>query len=553
MPVAVSNAAVRLERTLLDGSRSMVATHTLAWRIDSMRCHVLLKTPRAPALAAVLSIAVVHCAPTSAPDRVRIDTGELQGAVADSVASFKGIPYAAPPVDSLRWRPPQPVQAWPGTRDATKYGALCMQDVNPNDNGVGPGPASEDCLTLNVWTPVARGGAALPVMVWIHGGGYVNGSGTAALYDGTQLAKQGVVVVTINYRLGRFGFFAHPALTKENPDGLLGNYGLMDQIAALKWVRRNIGTFGGDSADVTIFGESAGGGSVLRLMISPMAKGLFEKAVVESGLGRERMARLDTTNAEGLRSAEAAGKAFMDALGDTSSDPAELRAMPAADILSGGNPDLFAGGGPIIDGKVLTMDVDQAFKQGIEAKVPLIIGTNSLEFPVFNEDSPAFKEIVRFTPPQRAQAIAVYGGLQQYREHIVSDLLFTEPARYLARQHAEHGQPVYLYRFSVVSPSVRDRFKGAVHASERQYVFRTLGASPWPTSSGDSAVARTMSAYWTTFAGAGDPNGDARPDWPRYTLAGDSLLNFTNDGPVAEPVPDGKVLDFIAAYYGGRP
>ncbi len=518
-----------------------------------MRWHSSLKTPHSPVLAGALVLAVARCAGSSAPDVVHIDAGQLRGAVSDSVASFKGIPYAAPPVGPLRWRPPQPVKPWSGERDATKFGALCMQRINPDDNGVGPGPASEDCLTLNVWAPTDRGSTPLPVMVWIHGGGYVNGSGTAALYDGTQLAKQGVVVVTLNYRLGRFGFFAHPDLTKENPGGPLGNYGLMDQIAALQWVRRNIAAFGGDSADVTIFGESAGGGSVLRLMISPMAKGLFTRAVVESGLGRERMARLDTANALGLPSAEAAGKAFMDALGDTSSDPAQLRAMPAADILSEGDPDLFAGGGPIIDGKVLTMDVDQAFAKGIEAKVPLIIGTNSLEFPVFDENSSLFKELVKFTPRQRAQAIAAYGGVQQYREHIVSDLLFTEPALYLARRHADNGQPVYLYRFSVVSPSVRDRFKGAVHASERQYVFRTLGASPWPTSAGDSAVARTMSAYWVAFAKRGDPNGDARPDWPRFTAAGDSLLNFTNDGPVAEPVPDERPLDFIARYYGGRP
>ncbi|HKJ93667.1 MAG TPA: carboxylesterase family protein, partial [Longimicrobiales bacterium] len=261
----------------------------------------------AVSLGAVSAAVVLAVACSNAPpDLVRVDSGRLRGAVADSVASFKGIPYAAPPADSLRWRPPQPVKPWSGTRQATTYGFLCMQKINPNDNGVGPGPAREDCLTLNVWTPVARHGGPLPVMVWIHGGGYVNGSGTAALYDGTQLARQGVVVVTINYRLGRFGFFAHPALTKESPDGPLGNYGLMDQIAALKWVRRNIHAFGGDSSEITIFGESAGGGSVLRLMISPMAKGLFRRAVVESGLGRERMARLDTTNARGLRSAEAA-------------------------------------------------------------------------------------------------------------------------------------------------------------------------------------------------------------------------------------------------------
>jgi para-nitrobenzyl esterase len=469
----------------------------------------------------------------------------------DSVVSFKGIPFAAPPVDSLRWRPPRPPRPWSGTRDATKYGLPCIQHVRSTNPFVGPGPASEDCLTLNVWTPVRRGRAPLAVMFWIFGGSWVTGSGSAAMFDGTKLARQGVVVVTFNHRLGRFSFFAHPALTAENPGGRLANFGLMDQIAALEWVRRNIGAFGGDSANVTVFGESSGAISTLLLMTSPMARGLFQKAIVESGFGRLRMRRLHSTNAVGLRSAEAVGEAAMDSLGVASDHPAALRAVPAAKILALGDPDPAAGGGPIIDGKIVTMDVDRAFAEGIEASVPLIIGTNSLELPVAGENAPLFKQVVKLTPAERERAIAAYGGVEPYRRHIVSDLMLTEPARLLARRHAEHGARVYLYRFSAVAPSARSRFTGAPHGSDVPYVFGNLGAGVWPFSAGDSAISRTMSAYWVAFARTGDPDGDARPEWPPYTIAGDSLINFTNDGPVAEPIPDEKPLDLLAAYRAG--
>ena len=243
----------------------------------------------------------------ASPETVRIDTGAVAGVAAGDVVSFKGLPYAQPPVGALRWRAPQRAKAWDGVRVADRYGAICMQKI-AKDNGVGLQPASEDCLTLNVFAAVgATTPAKLPVMVWIHGGGLVNGSGTAELYDGSALARQGVVVVTINYRLGRFGYFAHPALTAEANGEPVANYGLMDQIAALEWVKRNVAAFGGDARNVTIFGESAGGVSVNRLMMIPAVRGLFQKAIVESGAGRET----DRSLAE----AEAAGAAFGSGLG----------------------------------------------------------------------------------------------------------------------------------------------------------------------------------------------------------------------------------------------
>ena len=479
---------------------------------------------------------------------VKTESGLVLGAADDDVVAFKGVPYAAPPVGALRWRPPQPAPAWSAAFKADKLGAICMQKYLPKDNGVGPLPMSEDCLTLNIWRPFKETTRPLPVMVWIHGGGFVNGSGTAALYDGTALARQGVVVVTLNYRLGRFGFFAHPALTREAAGGPVGNYGVMDQVAALKWVKANIAGFGGDPDQVTIFGESAGGISVNHLMVSPAARGLFKRAIVESGAGREYSVRLHEANPMGQPSAEATGAAFAKSVGVPGDDPTALRALSAETILAAGDPAPLGGSGPIIDGRLVTMDVADAFAKGLEAKVPYIVGSNSLEFPI-----PAagvekmLGDVTRLTLEQRAKIEAAYGDKDAFTQNIVSDVIFTEPARHLAALHAANGQPSFLYRFSVLSPAMRSMLKGAVHASERQYVFQTLNASPWPTSEQDKAAAVVMSAYWTDFAKTGDPNGGARPTWPAYSAAEDRLLDFTNDGPVASKVPQPGRLDAIAA------
>ncbi|MBU3969807.1 MAG: carboxylesterase family protein, partial [Alphaproteobacteria bacterium] len=264
-------------------------------------------------LSSLLAAAVLMMSPNPDQDAaVRVETaqGGIVGRRADGVASFKGLPYAAPPVGPLRWRPPQRPAAWTGERDAGQVGAICIQPPSNGDPGVGPLPMSEDCLTLNVWTPEARGTEPLPVMVWIHGGGYNNGSGTAALYDGARLAKRGVVVVTINYRLGRLGFFDHPALASERAVGEpAANYGVMDQIAALEWVRDNAAAFGGDPGNVTIFGESAGGAAVTQLMVAPSARGLFHRAVVQSGMGRQRSAAM-ALDRPGRPSAQSRGRAW---------------------------------------------------------------------------------------------------------------------------------------------------------------------------------------------------------------------------------------------------
>ena len=502
---------------------------------------------RLAVLSAILALGLTRPGLAAEAPQATVVGGALRGVEGGGVAAFKAIPYAAPPVGALRWRPPEPAPGWSGVRDATKVGVICLQRYNATDNGVGPLPASEDCLTLNVWTP-ARPHPRLPVMVWIHGGGFVNGSGTAALYDGSALARQGVVVVTLNYRLGRFGFFAHPALSAESPTGPLANYGLMDQIAALRWVQDNIAAFGGDPGQVTIFGESAGGIAVNTLMASPSARGLFSKAIVESGAGRSvypRLARLNTTSEP---SAEDRGVAFLKSIGVEAKDAAALRAIPAEAIAAAPDPSVFDGFGPIIDGRLVPMSVPDAFAQALEAQVPYIVGSNSLEFPIPAAQLPgALTAMLRLPPPAQAGLAAAYPDRAAYEAHVLSDIIFGEPARYLAGLHAANGQPTWLYRFSALSPSMRGKLAGAPHASEREYVFETLSASPWPTGGDDAKVAAAMSGYWTSFAKRGDPNGGGRPKWPGFTKAADQLLDFTDAGPAAQKTPDAASLDAISA------
>jgi para-nitrobenzyl esterase len=498
---------------------------------------------------AALAAALVPVAGAKAADApvVKVDAGALQGVAADGVASFKGVPFAKPPVGMWRWRPPQRPDGWNGVRPATAYGAICMQPTVPGDNGVGSGPVSEDCLTLNVFTPrtdPSAHAAPLPVMVWIHGGGLVNGSGTAALYDGTHLAQQGVVVVTINYRLGRFGFFAHPALTAETPKTYLGNYGLMDQIAALQWVKRNIAVFGGDPGNVTIFGESAGGYSVDRLMLIRQARGLFHKAISQSGAYKDPNLTLAAAEQEGV--------AFARRMGVAGDDPAALRALPAAAIVAADDlSEASDWGAPILDGRLLTEDARSGFGRGRSARVPYLIGSNSLELHL-DPESPRFAKLIKQTPDEIAALVTAYGSQAAFDLHAPTDVAFAEPARALARDHAISGSPTYLYRFAVLSAGAPASLKGAPHASDRQYVFDTLKASPWPTDERDETLAKTISAYWVAFARTGDPNGDGRPHWPAYNSR-DQLMDFTNDGPIAKATSDAPVLDLIAERYRQTP
>ena len=502
-------------------------------------------------LKSLVLAALMIATPALADDPLtQVAQGRLIGRSVDGVDSFKGVPFAAPPVGPLRWRPPEPPIAWSGERDAGDVGAICIQAPANGDPGVGPGTPSEDCLTLNVWTPSARSGP-LPVMVWIHGGGYNNGSGTPALYDGTNLARRNMVVVTINYRLGRLGFFDHPALAFERPpEQRAGNYGVMDQIAALEWVRDNISAFGGDPGQVTIFGESAGGAAVTQLMVAPAARGLFHRAVVQSGLGRQRSPLL-AEDRPARPSAQSLGEAFARSAGlgpVTTADA--LRALPAERLLT--PMPSFYSDNLLVDGTVVPEDVVEAFAAGRQAPVPMIIGTNSAEFWWIRptDAGPYGRTDDAMTDAEYDALVAAYEGPAGYDAHVVSDLIFNEPARHLARLHAAAGNATYLYRFDVVPESNPEPSGGATHASERPYVFDNLHTVGRPMGERDALAATAMADYWATFARAGDPNGVGHPAWPEFRAAPDQLLEFTNDGPVAKPVPNAPRLDLIEAFYG---
>ncbi|MEZ6029622.1 MAG: carboxylesterase family protein [Hyphomonadaceae bacterium] len=508
------------------------------------------------AFGIVLFAAACTAAPSATPDGNAATTiattvnGQLRPLEAGGVLAFKGVPYAAAPVGDLRWKPPQPAASWNGVRDATQYGDICMQKMPNPDNGIGQYPASEDCLTLNVFTQGLAANAKRPVMVWIHGGGFVNGSGSADLYDGTEFAKRGVVLVSINYRLGRFGSFAHPLLSEEADGGPVANYGMLDMIASLEWVKRNIASFGGDPGNVTIFGESAGGMAVQKLMISPLARGLFHKAIVQSGAGRENVVYLDRKSPRGLPSAESEGETFIESLGVDAKTPADLRAIPADTIIAAGDPSTFGGGGPIVDGRIIPMTVTEAFAKGIEAAVPYLVGYNSAEFPAKPEDiDNSLMRVIGAKLTEMRTLALTYPTEGDMAARIMGDIIFAEPARHLAGVHAAWRNPAFLYRFDVLSPSVQGKYLGTPHAQERQYVFNTLSASPYPTDANDQKQADYATAYWVNFAKTGDPNGDGLPTWPRYDAASDQLLEFTNDGPVAKASPHRDRWDAIAARY----
>src|SRR5712671_1015959 len=436
------------------------------------------------------------------PPRVMIDTGALEGIIdsTSGVTVFRGIPYAAPPVGPLRWRPPQSPAHWTGVRPAVQLGHNCIQhqpygDIDPFAAGI-----SEDCLYLNVWTsslPLPASRVPRPVLVWIHGGGFFAGFGGEERHNGAPLAKKGAVVVTLNYRLGAFGFLAHPALAAESPHRAAGNYGLLDQIAALQWVQRNIARFGGDPSRVTIFGESAGGFSVGSLIASPLAKGLFQRAILESGTGvGAGVSSRDAARGVALRFADS-----LHVYGVGPDAAAHLRALSPDTVLATslhlgppGAPAFY----PVVDGWVLPHPVDSALASGAANIVPVIAGTNRDE----------------------------------------GDEWMGAPTRTFARLMSARGAPTYLYMFSRVGDDSANRARGAYHSAEITFVFGR--PHPLQPSAGsatyDPTVADAMSDYWVAFATSGDPNGAPTvgkwPRWPKYNSATDALLEI---GPQIAP------------------
>lgn len=489
---------------------------------------------------------------------VTVESGKIRGVSQDGVVSFKGIPYAVPPLGNLRWHAPELPAHWKGVRSGAQFGHDCMQLPFPSDAApLGTTPA-EDCLVLNVWVAAGQAKSKLPVMVWIYGGGYVNGGSSPAVYDGSQFARQGLVFVSFNYRLGRFGFFAHPALVAEAGSGPAGNYAFMDQIAALKWVKQNISAFGGDPNKVTLFGESAGGGSVLTMMTSPLSEGLFQRAIVQSGGGRDGLGGMPLMSSQapnGKLSAESTALAFATSKGITEMDNTALdalRKLPAEEIVDGLNMASMrqAAGtysGPMIDGKLVVETPQDSFLEGHQMKISVMIGANNRDigFSVARDVS----ELMTPFGINKERAMAAYNpenseDVKALGTVVAADQMMVEPARFVARAVSASGQRAFEYRFSYVAVSMRKEWAGAPHATEIPFVFDTVkaryGNSLDPA---DSAMAKAANTYWASFAKNADPNGEGLSNWPAYNSKTDMLMEFTNTAPLATTDPWKARLD----------
>jgi para-nitrobenzyl esterase len=488
--------------------------------------------------------------PTRDPLVVMVDGGSVGGVTGGGVISWKGIPYAAPPIGDLRWRGPQPVEAWAGVKEANRFGPACLQTDNV--------PKSEDCLTLNIWRPTKDLPKPFPVMVWIHGGAMVHGG--APVYPFDAMAAKGVMVVSLNYRLGRLGFFAHPALGAESPDDVRGNYGFMDQLAALKWVQRNIAAFGGDPEQVTLFGESAGGGAVLAHLVSPLSRGLFQRAILQS-TGTPG-ARAGVIPASDLASAEKIATNWSRAVGVTAEGEAalkQLRALPAEKLLEGVSgaatvKALSAGTTPpgmamsIVDGRFLPEPPEAALVAGRQTVVPVMVGANDRDLPV-GSASTKF-ELFGVFGPDADRARKLYDPLgnqtlDELKQQVFADRAMVEPARHFANEMARAGQTVWLYRFAYVAEALRGQNLGAPHAYEIPFVLNLPAAfaASIKVTATDRAMADLVSAYWVSFGLTTDPNGGGRPAWPTHDRGVDRLMHFTNSGAIVGTDPLKARLD----------
>ncbi|AMO70619.1 carboxylesterase/lipase family protein [Sphingorhabdus sp. M41] len=476
-----------------------------------------------------LLLAVMVPVPAAAADGPVVDApaGKVQGSEEKGVRIFKGIPYAAPPVGKLRWTPPQPAADWQDVRDATKFGAACMQPKprGPSIYAWDLPEMSEDCLSLNIWAP--DNATRAPVFVWIHGGSLTTGSGGDPLYDGSALAARGMVVVSINYRLGALGYLAHPELSAESSDGVSGNYGLLDQIAALQWVKQNIGAFGGDAANVTIAGESAGALSVMYLMAAPDARGLFDKAIAQSAYMVSAPALREKRN--GMVPAEEQGIDLTTKLG--TDDLVALRAMPAEEIAEKA-PAAGYFPFPVIDGKTVPRQLVETFDRNEQAPVPILAGFNageirSLRFllPKAPDNAAAYEAAIRTNYGEFADAYLSRYPAKNKEESMLAatrDAMYGWTSERLVSNQAALGIPAYLYLFDHGYPATQEWDLHAFHAAELPFVFDTAGKTPplWPkipNKLSERKLIAAMGDYWASFARSGQPRAKGQPDWLSYS------------------------------------
>ncbi len=490
------------------------------------------------------------------PDVVVTAAGPVSGVTGSdgTVRIFKGIPFAAPPVGDLRWKAPQPVKPWTAVRKCDAFGPSPMQtepapfSMWTEEFLIPKAPISEDCLYLNVWTSAAKASEKQPVLVWIYGGGFVSGGSAVPIYDGEAMAKKGIVFVSINYRVGVFGFFAHPELTRESGRGASGNYGLMDQVAALQWVQQNIAAFGGDPRNVTIAGQSAGAMSVNCLVASPLAKGLFGKAIAQSGANFSRgSATLAQSEEDGLQVARTLNAPTL----------AELRSISARELLVKGK----GRHSPIVDGYVLPESIAALFTAGKQHNVALLTGWNENEglmsgplkdAEMFRKEAEAqygtdAKSFLQFYPAgSDAEAAASQANLSR-------DMRFGVQNYTWANVQGKGGKTrVYVYRFTRKVPATGEYVKyGAFHTGEVPYAYDNLRFVNRPWEPTDHALAGFMSSYWANFVKTGNPNGKGLPEWPAYA-ASDKMIMALGEKPEAKPLPDAAALDFIAAKMQGK-
>jgi para-nitrobenzyl esterase len=517
--------------------------------VPSRHRQAAVRYKRVVAAKIFLAIPLALSLAVSATDRVQTDKGAVEGAPStdSKVHIFKGIPFAAAPVGALRWKAPQPAESWTGVRKALEFGPRCMQTLVFPDMVFRDHGPSEDCLYLNVWTPDASASAKLPVMVWIYGGGFVAGGTSEPRQDGEQLAKKGVVVVSMNYRLGVFGFFSHPNLAKESAHAASGNYGLLDQVAALQWVRKNIASFGGDPEKVTIFGESAGSFSVSALMASPLAQGLFHRAIGESGAFFG-----STLSLRSHAESEKADDKFVASLGAASLEA--LRAIPAAELLQAASKQPMLRFSPNIDGYFLPEDARSIYAAGKQSHIPLVAGWNSDEgnFHTFfgKKDATAqnYAELIHSRFGNNADALLkLYpAGNDDQAKRSAQDLgsdqfIAYSTWKWIEVQAATAKMPVFRYEFDQAPPVPRAAdatdgssiSPGAYHSAEIEFVFEALPSKDLPWRPEDTRLSDLIATYWSNFAKTGDPNGPGLPKWPAYSAPNHSVMHLSANSQAA--------------------